>query len=92
MIETSPFITEGAIEFAIAILAVVVRLFSRWKLVGFRKWGGDDYFCILAAVLLTVSLIPLRRAQRLANHEAVAFDGSYFSGWEDTRHQHWMDP
>jgi hypothetical protein len=58
MIETSPFITEGAIEFGIAILAVIVRLFSRWKLVGFRKWGGDDYFCILAVVLLTVSLNP----------------------------------
>ncbi|KAL2818544.1 hypothetical protein BJX63DRAFT_429045 [Aspergillus granulosus] len=58
MIETSPFITEGAIEFGLAILAVIVRLFSIWKLVSFRKWGGDDYFCILAAVLLTVSLTP----------------------------------
>ncbi|KAL3441980.1 hypothetical protein BJX65DRAFT_313288 [Aspergillus insuetus] len=59
MIETSPFITEGAIEFGIAILAVVVRLFSRWKLVGFRKWGGDDFFCILAAVLLILLMVPI---------------------------------
>ncbi|KAL6228803.1 hypothetical protein BDW75DRAFT_226189 [Aspergillus navahoensis] len=59
MIKTSPFITEGAIEFGIAILAVVIRLFSRWKLVGFRKWGGDDYLCILAAVLLTLLIVPI---------------------------------
>ncbi|KAL3465664.1 hypothetical protein BJX64DRAFT_285270 [Aspergillus heterothallicus] len=58
MVKTTPFITEGAIEFGIALLAVIIRLFSRWKLVGFRKWGGDDYFCILAAVLLNVSLNP----------------------------------
>ncbi|KAL4866577.1 hypothetical protein BDV12DRAFT_172676 [Aspergillus spectabilis] len=59
MVEKSPFITEAAIEFSIAIFAVILRLFSRWKLVGFKRWGGDDYLCIVATILCIYLMIPV---------------------------------
>ncbi|GFF74550.1 hypothetical protein IFM47457_03666 [Aspergillus lentulus] len=54
MVTKSPFITEAAIEFSLAIFVLILRLISRWHLVGFRGWGIDDYLCILAALFVTV--------------------------------------
>ncbi|KAH8704788.1 hypothetical protein BGW36DRAFT_421383 [Talaromyces proteolyticus] len=55
----SPFIAEAWIEFSIGTLAVFLRLFSRWKLVGFKGWRGDDYMIILAALFWTSEIVPV---------------------------------
>jgi hypothetical protein len=54
MVAQSPFITEAAIEFSIAMFVLILRLISRWNLVGFRGWGVDDYLCILAGIFAAV--------------------------------------
>ncbi|KAL2830408.1 hypothetical protein BJY01DRAFT_118950 [Aspergillus pseudoustus] len=61
MIEISSFITKGEIEVGISFLAVIVRLFSRWKLVGVRKWEGDDLSLYLGrcAVLLALLMVAV---------------------------------
>ncbi|GAQ12322.1 hypothetical protein ALT_9643 [Aspergillus lentulus] len=59
MVTKSPFITEAAIEFSLAIFVLILRLISRWHLVGFRGWGIDDYLCILAALFVTYLMIPI---------------------------------
>jgi hypothetical protein len=54
MTTKSPFIAEAWIEFSIGISIVILRLFARWKLVGFKGWRGDDYMSIVAALFWTV--------------------------------------
>ncbi|KAL4866581.1 hypothetical protein BDV12DRAFT_187336 [Aspergillus spectabilis] len=52
---TAPLIVEAIAQFSLGVFVVGLRLFSRWKLVGLKKWGGDDYFSLAAAVFWTVS-------------------------------------
>ncbi|KAJ0423104.1 hypothetical protein BJY00DRAFT_310701 [Aspergillus carlsbadensis] len=59
MVAQSPFITEAAIEFSIAMFVLILRLISRWNLVGFRGWGVDDYLCILAGIFAAYLMVPI---------------------------------
>ncbi|KAL2818561.1 hypothetical protein BJX63DRAFT_429062 [Aspergillus granulosus] len=59
MVTKSPFMTEAAIEFSIVIFVLILRLISRWNLVGFRGWGVDDLFCILAGIFTIYLMIPI---------------------------------
>ncbi|KAL3484214.1 hypothetical protein BJX62DRAFT_244144 [Aspergillus germanicus] len=72
MVAKSPFITEAAIEFSIAIFVLILRLISRWKLVGFRGWGVDDFLCILAGIFATYLMVPIF---------VVAYTQSSNTGW-----------
>jgi hypothetical protein len=54
----SPFIVETIAEFTMGIFITALRLFTRWKLVGFKKWGGDEYFSIVALLFWVVSIFP----------------------------------
>ncbi|KAL2802821.1 hypothetical protein BJX63DRAFT_413792 [Aspergillus granulosus] len=55
----SPFFAEAVAEFSVGILITALRLFSRWKLVGFKKWGGDEYFSIVGILFWTVEIVPV---------------------------------
>ncbi|KAL2858615.1 hypothetical protein BJY01DRAFT_241944 [Aspergillus pseudoustus] len=59
MVAKSPFITEAAIEFSITIFVLILRLISRWNLVGFRGWGVDDLLCIIAGIFAIYLMIPI---------------------------------
>jgi hypothetical protein len=80
MVAKSPFITEAAIEFSITIFVLILRLISRWKLVGFRGWGVDDFLCILAGIFATVCARFLGHCQLVLTLKTVP-NGSYFCRW-----------
>ncbi|KAL2802330.1 hypothetical protein BJX63DRAFT_437976 [Aspergillus granulosus] len=55
----SPFLVEAIAEFTVGLFIASLRLFTRWKLVGFKKWGGDEYFSIAAMLFWTVEIVPV---------------------------------
>ncbi|KAH8703898.1 hypothetical protein BGW36DRAFT_423441 [Talaromyces proteolyticus] len=57
MVTKSPFITEAWVEYGLSITVVLIRVFARWKLMGFKGFGGDDYLCILAALFWTSEIV-----------------------------------
>lgn len=72
MAQATPFQKEAWSEYALGVCIILVRIFARIKVVGFKNWQGDDYFAILALVFWTVScfLFPARR-WTLKKKEAV---------------------
>lgn len=50
----TPFQTEAWTEYGLGVLVILLRIFARWKIVGFN-WQGDDYFAILCLIFWTVS-------------------------------------
>ncbi|TQN68540.1 hypothetical protein CSHISOI_06905, partial [Colletotrichum shisoi] len=54
----TPFQTEAWTEYGLGVLVILLRIFSRWKIVGFN-WQGDDYFAILCLVFWTLELCML---------------------------------
>ncbi|KAL1984242.1 hypothetical protein VTN96DRAFT_9376 [Rasamsonia emersonii] len=55
---TTPFQTEAWTEYAIGVIILFLRIFARWKTVGFR-WQGDDYFTIGVLIFWTAELSML---------------------------------
>ncbi|KAJ0423084.1 hypothetical protein BJY00DRAFT_310681 [Aspergillus carlsbadensis] len=55
----SPFIVEAIAEFTVGIFITALRLFTRWKLVGIKKWGGDEYFSIVALLFWVIEIVPV---------------------------------
>ncbi|KAL1966340.1 hypothetical protein VTN77DRAFT_4693 [Rasamsonia byssochlamydoides] len=55
---TTPFQTEAWTEYAIGVIILFLRIFARWKVVGF-KWQGDDYFTIGVLIFWTAELSML---------------------------------
>ena len=51
--------TETQIEYSIAGAATILRLYCRWKYLGFKGWGIDDYFAISAFVWYTFMLVGI---------------------------------
>ncbi|WQF85480.1 hypothetical protein CDEST_10494 [Colletotrichum destructivum] len=54
----TPFQTEAWTEYGLGVLVILLRIFSRWKIVGFN-WQGDDYFAILCLIFWTLELCML---------------------------------
>ncbi|KAF4773122.1 hypothetical protein HER10_EVM0003808 [Colletotrichum scovillei] len=54
----TPFQTEAWTEYGLGVLIILLRIFARWKIVGFN-WQGDDYFAILCLVFWTLELCML---------------------------------
>lgn len=54
----TPFQVEGWVEWSLGVAIILLRLYARWKAVGFKGWKGDDYFSVIALVLWTVSHGP----------------------------------
>lgn len=50
---TTPFQAEAWTEYGIGVIILLLRLYARWKVVGF-KWQGDDWFTVAALVFWTV--------------------------------------
>ncbi|PWY81559.1 hypothetical protein BO94DRAFT_558007 [Aspergillus sclerotioniger CBS 115572] len=46
-----PFIIENWIELCLGVLVILLRLYSRAKVVGIRKWQADDFMSIIALFL-----------------------------------------
>ncbi|KAL2830401.1 hypothetical protein BJY01DRAFT_254653 [Aspergillus pseudoustus] len=55
----SPIIVEAIAEFTLGGLITLLRLFSRWRLVGLKGWGGDEYFSILAVLCWTIEIVSV---------------------------------
>ncbi|KAL3485055.1 hypothetical protein BJX62DRAFT_243313 [Aspergillus germanicus] len=55
----SPFIVEAIAEFTIGGFITLLRLFSRWRLVGLKGWGGDEYFSILAVLFWIIEIVAV---------------------------------
>ena len=55
MPQATPFQKEAWSEYALGVCVIMLRIFSRIKVVGFKNWQGDDYFAILALIFWTVS-------------------------------------
>lgn len=51
---TQTSMTEAWVEYVIGIPALVLRVFSRCKIVVGWKWQADDYLAVLAIALFTV--------------------------------------
>lgn len=66
----TPFQVEGWVEWSLGVAILLLRLYARWKAVGFKGWKGDDYFSMIALVLWTVSY-DLGKAARLPNQEKI---------------------
>ncbi|KAK1970016.1 hypothetical protein LY78DRAFT_722089 [Colletotrichum sublineola] len=54
----TPFQTEAWTEYGFGVLVILLRIFSRWKIVGFN-WQGDDYFAVLCLIFWTLELVML---------------------------------
>ncbi|KAK1723330.1 uncharacterized protein BDZ83DRAFT_580984 [Colletotrichum acutatum] len=54
----TPFQTEAWTEYGLGVLIILLRIFARWKIVGFN-WQGDDYFAILCLIFWTLELCML---------------------------------
>ncbi|EFQ34150.1 uncharacterized protein GLRG_09294 [Colletotrichum graminicola M1.001] len=54
----TPFQTEAWTEYGLGVLVILLRIFSRWKIVGFN-WQGDDYFAVLCLIFWTLELVML---------------------------------
>ncbi|KAI0144728.1 hypothetical protein BJ166DRAFT_77072 [Pestalotiopsis sp. NC0098] len=52
----TPFQVEGWVEWSLGVAILLLRLYARWKAVGFKGWKGDDYFSIIALVLWTMDI------------------------------------
>lgn len=50
----TPFQTEAWTEYGLGVVIIFPRIFARWRVVGFSKWQGDDYFALVALVFWTV--------------------------------------
>ena len=46
----SRFTTEGWIQYGVAVGIMTVRFITRWRIVGWRKFDGTDFWCVVAAV------------------------------------------
>ncbi|KAK7443640.1 hypothetical protein Landi51_08988 [Colletotrichum acutatum] len=57
----TPFQTEAWTEYGLGVLIILLRIFARWKIVGFN-WQGDDYFAILCLIFWTTPDWRLRSA------------------------------
>ncbi|KAL2818537.1 hypothetical protein BJX63DRAFT_429038 [Aspergillus granulosus] len=55
----SPFIVEAIAEFTLGGFITLLRLFSRWRLVGLKGWGGDEYFSILAVLFWIIEIVAV---------------------------------
>ncbi|KAF6801017.1 hypothetical protein CSOJ01_12066 [Colletotrichum sojae] len=51
-----PTVIEMWVEYAIGIVLLFLRVFSRFKMVG-RKWQGDDYLAIAAIIFFTFEVM-----------------------------------
>jgi len=60
---TTPFQTEAWAEYGLGTLIVLLRIFARWKVVGF-KWQGDDWFSLGVLIFWTVREIAELRNRR----------------------------
>ncbi|KAJ6442470.1 allantoate permease [Purpureocillium lavendulum] len=56
----TPFQIEAWIEYGLGVAVLFLRFFARWKVVGFKKWEGDDYFAILVLVFWTLEFCMLQ--------------------------------
>ncbi|ETS77326.1 hypothetical protein PFICI_11200 [Pestalotiopsis fici W106-1] len=52
----TPFQVEGWVEWSLGVAIILLRLYARWKAVGFKGWKGDDYFSVLALILWTMDI------------------------------------
>ncbi|KAI9927001.1 hypothetical protein ASPWEDRAFT_46459 [Aspergillus wentii DTO 134E9] len=59
MAQATPFQKEAWTEYAIGVIILLLRIFARVKVVGFRNWQGDDYFAIIALLFWTAELTML---------------------------------
>lgn len=55
-----PAVIEMWVEYAIGILVLFLRIFTRCKKVVGFKWQGDDYLAVAAIIFFTVSLLSQR--------------------------------
>lgn len=55
--DKNSFLAEAYSEVAISVAVLVLRIFARTKIVGFRGWQGDDFFAMLCIFLWIVSLV-----------------------------------
>ncbi|KHN96598.1 uncharacterized protein MAM_05541 [Metarhizium album ARSEF 1941] len=55
----SSFTAEAWTEYALGLCILVARILCRVNVVG-RRWDGDDYFAVLAAILWTAELCTLQ--------------------------------
>lgn len=64
MAQATPFQKEAWSEYALGVCILLLRIFARIKVVGFKNWQGDDYFAILALIFWTVSFHDARAHER----------------------------
>lgn len=50
----TPFQTEAWTEYGLGVIVILLRIFARWRIIGFN-WQGDDYFAVLCLIFWTVS-------------------------------------
>ncbi|KAK2053398.1 hypothetical protein LY76DRAFT_581822 [Colletotrichum caudatum] len=63
----TPFQTEAWAEYGLGVSVILLRIFSRWKIVGFH-WQGDDYFAVLCLVFWTLELVMLELIGTCISH------------------------
>ncbi|KAH6654655.1 hypothetical protein BKA67DRAFT_286363 [Truncatella angustata] len=53
----TPFQAEGWVEYTLGVVILLLRIYARWKTVGFKNsWKGDDIFSLIALVLWTMDI------------------------------------
>ncbi|KAK2769501.1 hypothetical protein CKAH01_15194 [Colletotrichum kahawae] len=54
----TPFQTEAWTEYGLGVIVILLRIFARWRIIGFN-WQGDDYFAVLCLIFWTLELCML---------------------------------
>ncbi|KAI5457058.1 hypothetical protein BGZ63DRAFT_417410 [Mariannaea sp. PMI_226] len=70
----TPFQVEAWIEYALGVVILLLRFFSRWKIVGFKGWEGDDFFAILVLVCWTLEFCMLDLIGQYGTHIGITND------------------